>query len=39
MERGLDLFWFGLNLDSELEKNVQALNQGVSEFKTKYSYV
>jgi len=35
MERGLDMFWFGLNLDSELDANVDILNKAVVEHKTK----
>jgi len=35
MERGLDMFWFGLNLDSELDNNVNVLNQAVADYPNK----
>jgi hypothetical protein len=29
MERGLDMFWFGLKLDDTLDANVKILNDAV----------
>jgi len=37
MDRGLDMFWFGLNTDDEA--SVAAIKEGVADFAGKYSYV
>lgn len=39
MERGLDMFWFGLKLDDSLDANVKVLNEAVVGHEGKYSYV
>lgn len=38
MDRGLDLMWVGLDLDSkEKDNNIEIYKKGVSNFKGKYS--
>lgn len=37
LDRGLDMFWFGLEDDDNLEKNVKIIEEGVSDYPGKYS--